>query len=298
MRRVAKAWSFRAAAALTLAAVVAASAGARVQGLGDRQLRERARHYEPLLAAAAARHRVDPRVLWTICFLETRFRPTLTSPAGAGGLMQLMPATARRFGLSPEERYVAERNIEAATRYVRFLTDTLGNNLDLVLAGYNAGEGAVMAFRDGRTIRLSSGKTINPRGIRTGGVPPYRETVNYVATGRAVFRALSGADVFTPELIARARTMTVGPSAGPQPGGDAGPEYAANATRSTYYAADASRVVRSGSSTYYADDGAPPERAVPLPTPDEAIAEVRAEAVAGESGGRRAVSRKTASHYY
>ena len=59
---------------------------------------ERARRYEPLIVAASIKHRVDPRLLWTVAYLETRFQPRETSPKGARGLMQLMPATAARFG--------------------------------------------------------------------------------------------------------------------------------------------------------------------------------------------------------
>ncbi len=142
------------------------------------RMRERARIYEPFIAAAARKHGVDPRVLWTIAYLETRFRPELVSPARARGLMQFMPGTARRFNLTnPHDGPAA---IDAAARYVKELVGEFGGRLDLVLASYNAGEGAVDCYRTGRTIRTSAGKVINPRGIKTSGVPPYAETVSYV----------------------------------------------------------------------------------------------------------------------
>ncbi|MGH9960567.1 MAG: lytic transglycosylase domain-containing protein, partial [Pyrinomonadaceae bacterium] len=119
------------------------------------RMRERARMYEPFIAAAARKHGVDPRVLWTIAYLETRFRPELVSPARARGLMQFMPGTARRFNLTnPHDGPAA---IDAAARYVKELVGEFGGRLDLVLASYNAGEGAVDCYRTGRTIRTSAG---------------------------------------------------------------------------------------------------------------------------------------------
>lgn len=169
------------------------------------RMRERARLYEPFIAAAARRHGVDPRVLWTIAYLETRFRPELVSPVNARGLMQFMPGTARRFALAnPHDGPAA---IDAAARYVKELVVQFGGRLDLVLAGYNAGEGAVDCYRTGRSLRTSTGKTINPRGIKTSGVPPYRETVSYVKRGLLVFTRLTSAGVFNPELIAGVRAL-------------------------------------------------------------------------------------------
>lgn len=169
------------------------------------RLRERARAYEPVIAAAARKHRVDPRVLWTIAYLETRFRPELVSPARARGLMQFMPGTARRFNLTnPHDGSAA---IDAAARYVKELADQFGGRLDLVLASYNAGESAVDCYRTGRTLRTSAGKVINPRGTKTSGVPPYAETVSYVKRGLLVFSRVTSAGVFNPELIAGTRPL-------------------------------------------------------------------------------------------
>jgi hypothetical protein len=169
------------------------------------RLRERARLFEPFIAAAARKHGVDPRVLWTIAYLESRFRPEAVSPAAARGLMQFMPGTARRFKLTNPHDSIA--SIDAAARYVKELTDHFGPRLDLVLAGYNAGESAVECYRSGRTLRTSSGKVINRRGIKTNGVPPYKETVAYVKRGQLVFARLGAAGVFTPELIGSVRQL-------------------------------------------------------------------------------------------
>lgn len=181
--------------------------GNRRQGRRVRsQLRERARIYEPCITAAAQKHGVDPRVLWTIAFLETRFRPELVSPMKARGLMQFMPATARRFNLS--NPHDAKAAIDAAARYVKQLTAQFDGRLELVLAGYNAGEGAVESFLTGRSLRTSSGKVINPRRIKTSGVPPYRETILYVKRGLLVFDRVTSAGVF-PDLVATARPLRV-----------------------------------------------------------------------------------------
>jgi hypothetical protein len=171
------------------------------------RMRERARLYEPCITAAAQKHGVDPRVLWTIAFLETRFRPELVSPMKARGLMQFMPGTARRFKLSnPHDAAAA---IDAAARYVKQLASQFDGRLELVLAGYNSGEGAVESFRTGRSLRTSTGKVINPRGIKTNGIPPYRETIAYVKKGLLVFDRVTSAGVFSAEVVAQARPLRV-----------------------------------------------------------------------------------------
>ncbi len=161
----------------------------------ESHVRERARQYEPLIAAAAHRYGVDPHLLWTIAYQETRFQPGLISPKGARGLMQFMPGTAARYGLDNPLDPVAA--IETAARYVRFLTERFGGRVDLVLAGYNAGEGAVEAFRNGRRLILPTGKIINASSLKTGGVPPYRETQGYVTNGTAIYRNIATTNIFS-----------------------------------------------------------------------------------------------------
>lgn len=239
--------------AITIATLGLLLVGADVAGIaarerpGDHQVRARAEAYEPAIAAAAARHGVDPRILWTIAYLETRFRPRLTSPAGAGGLCQLMPATAARFGVT--DRYDAVQSIEGAARYVRFLSRAFDGNLDLILAGYNAGEGAVVAFRDGRSIRLANGRVINPRRITTGGVPPYRETRKYVALGRQIFDGVERAQVFSGLPTYQADEPQDASARQPQPAAIGVAEAAVRQTRSIYLT----------------DGGTPPPRALELP---------------------------------
>ncbi len=148
----------------------------------------RAALFEGVIVDAARKEGVDPLVLWTIAYNETRFRPWLTSPKNAQGLMQFIPATASRFGLA--NPYEANASIFAAARYVKYLGGLFNWRLDSVLAAYNSGEGTVSAYLHGRRI-IANGKPINPLRRRTlGGVPPYRETIEYVRSGRNVYRWL------------------------------------------------------------------------------------------------------------
>jgi len=104
------------------------------------------------------RNSVDPLLLYAIMHQESTFKPRAMSYKGARGLMQLMPGTALRFGVT--SIWDPKQNIEGGTRYMRFLLDKFDNNVQLALAGYNAGEGAVMKY-----------------GYR---IPPYSETQEYV----------------------------------------------------------------------------------------------------------------------
>ena len=114
--------------------------------------------YDDLVMKAGARHGVDPNLIFALMRQESGFNPRARSYKGASGLMQLMPATARRFGVS--NIYDPAENIEGGVRYLRFLLDTFNGDVELALAGYNAGEGAVI--RHGYTV------------------PRYRETQHYV----------------------------------------------------------------------------------------------------------------------
>ena len=84
-----------------------------------------------------------------------------------------------------------DKAIDAAARYVRDLQRRFGSRGDLILAAYNAGEATVEAFRAGKTLVLPNNNVINPRGLRTGGIPPYEETRNYVARGAVVYRNIA-----------------------------------------------------------------------------------------------------------
>lgn len=115
---------------------------------------------------ASRKHGVDPRLVTAVARRESAFRADIISNKGAIGIMQLMPETARYLGVT--NAFDARENIFGGTRYLRTLLDTFHGDLDLALAAYNAGPGAVAKYR---------------------GVPPYRETQAYVAAVRATYEA-------------------------------------------------------------------------------------------------------------
>ena len=110
------------------------------------------------LISSGARHGVDPLLLYSVMHQESSFKSRAISPKGARGLMQLMPLTAARFGVT--NIFDPKQNIEGGARYLHFLLDHFDGDVNLALAGYNAGEGAVEKY-----------------GWR---IPPYSETQEYV----------------------------------------------------------------------------------------------------------------------
>ncbi len=114
--------------------------------------------FQRMIGEAAARYGVEPELVRAIIRAESAFNPVAVSPKGARGLMQLMPATARRRGC--RNPYDARANIEAGVEHLRMLLDTYKKNLPRVLAAYNAGRGSVARYH---------------------GIPPYAETEQYVA---------------------------------------------------------------------------------------------------------------------
>jgi soluble lytic murein transglycosylase-like protein len=116
-----------------------------------------------IIVRAGRRQGVDPRLLHAVIWQESKYKLEATSHVGAKGLMQLMPATAKRFGC--EDSNDAESNVAAGTKYLRWLLKRFDGNVTLALAAYNAGEGNVDKYE---------------------GVPPFGETQNYVRiiTGR------------------------------------------------------------------------------------------------------------------
>src|ERR1041384_5114159 len=139
----------------------------------DRALHERAIRLEPFIIAAANRYRIDARILRAICFVESRYRINVVSPKGARGPMQFMPVTAARYGL--RDPHNPEQAIDAAARYFRDLLRKFDGRVDLAVAAYNAGEGAVSSFMTGKPLVLRDGRITNARGVVTGGMPPYPE---------------------------------------------------------------------------------------------------------------------------
>jgi soluble lytic murein transglycosylase-like protein len=167
-------------------------------------LQERAQALEPFIIESAKRYGIDVRILRAMCFVESRFRVDAVSPKGARGPMQFMPETAVRYGLrNPHDPKTA---IDAAARYLRDLLTKFDGRVDLAVAAYNAGEGAVESFRTGRPLPLRSGKIINPHQLVTGGVPPYRETQNYV---KQILMPLTSGLVARPSVTSTARKTEV-----------------------------------------------------------------------------------------
>ena len=113
--------------------------------------------YNDIIIAAAQKHDVDAALVSAVIKAESDYNPRIVSHKGARGLMQLMPATAKRFGVT--NSFDPEENINGGTRYLRWLLKKFDGNADLAVAAYNAGEGNVWKY---------------------DGVPPFRETVNYI----------------------------------------------------------------------------------------------------------------------
>ena len=131
--------------------VVASPAAAGLGEPGDGDLRQ-------LVRSAGEAHGLDPDLIESVIHVESAGNPRAVSPKGASGLMQLMPETAR--ALRVHDVFDPAQNVEAGTRYLRQLLDLYNHDLALALAAYNAGPEKVEAYK---------------------GIPPYRETRNYVS---------------------------------------------------------------------------------------------------------------------
>lgn len=112
--------------------------------------------FDRIVDEAAQSYSVDPLLVHSVIRVESNYNPVAVSPKGAAGLMQLIPATARRFGVA--NRFDARENITAGVKYLKYLQEMFKDDR-LALAAYNAGEGAVQRYKD---------------------IPPYRETEDYV----------------------------------------------------------------------------------------------------------------------
>jgi soluble lytic murein transglycosylase-like protein len=134
----------------------------------DAALLARAGQYDSIIEHAAVSASVEPNLLRAVIVVESGFNSRALSKRGAMGLMQLMPATAQRFGVS--NAYDPRQNVHAGARYLKFLMDRFGQDVRLALAAYNAGEQAV---------------------DRSGGqIPPFEETLEYVPRVLKIYRML------------------------------------------------------------------------------------------------------------
>ena len=135
----------------------------------DPRLLARATRYDSIIETAAVSAAVEPNLLRAVIVVESGFNSRAVSKRGAVGLMQLMPATATRFGVS--NRFDPKQNVHAGARYLKFLIDRFGHDIRLALAAYNAGEEAV---------------------DRNGGqIPPFSETMAYVPRVLKIYRMLT-----------------------------------------------------------------------------------------------------------
>ena len=123
--------------------------------------------YDSYILASAQRHGVDPGLMKAMMHTESAFNPNARSPVGAQGLMQLMPATARRFKVS--NPWSPADNIEGSAKYIAWLMRRFNNNVEFAVAGYNAGEGNVDKYN---------------------GIPPFKETRNYVKSVMSRYHSL------------------------------------------------------------------------------------------------------------
>ncbi len=149
------------------------------------KLLKKADKYQHLITQASRDYKVSAHLITAVITVESCFRPKARSTSGAAGLMQLMPATARRFGTT--NRYNIKSNIKAGTKYLSFLLRRFDGNVLLAAAAYNAGEGAV---------------------DRHNGVPPYKETQAYVRKVLNAYRKLSASPQRTAKRSTKATQTT------------------------------------------------------------------------------------------
>jgi hypothetical protein len=128
--------------------------------------------YRPLVESISRSNGVDPNLIDAMIRTESNYNAWAVSPKGAIGLMQLIPETGRRFGV--QNFFDPQQNIEGGVRYIKYLLEMFGGNVDLSLAAYNAGENLV---------------------ARLGKIPPYPETRDYVRKIRAVYTKPSTASL-------------------------------------------------------------------------------------------------------
>ena len=157
---------------------------------------------EPIIEKVAAAQNVDPALVKAVMAVESGFNPTAVSPKGAIGLMQVIPDTGARFGIATDKRGTVEQkladprlNIATGVRYLRWLMELFPNNLELVLAAYNAGEGAVQRYNNQ--------------------IPPFPETQQYVSTVLEFYRLYqpggsSGVHVMRTGVAAERVRMVIG----------------------------------------------------------------------------------------
>ncbi|MFQ6069701.1 MAG: lytic transglycosylase domain-containing protein [Candidatus Aminicenantales bacterium] len=135
---------------------------------GTKEKNVQSRKYRVLIQSIARRHGIPPSLVESIILVESNFNHLAISPKGAQGLMQLMPATARKYGV--KDIFDPVENIEGGVKYLKELIKTYKSHTNLVLAAYNAGKEAVEKYN---------------------GIPPFKETVNFIRKVRKYFNKSS-----------------------------------------------------------------------------------------------------------
>ncbi|MGK0272231.1 MAG: soluble lytic murein transglycosylase-like protein [Cocleimonas sp.] len=143
------------------------SSGSCIQWNANK-INEKAKKFNSYIDQYSRKYRIDKNLIKAVITAESCFRVKARSNKGAQGLMQLIPATAKRFGVNYS--YKPKQNIRGGTKYLRFLMDRFKGDLKKVIASYNAGEGAVDKYK---------------------GIPPYKETKQYVKNVLQVYSVLN-----------------------------------------------------------------------------------------------------------
>jgi soluble lytic murein transglycosylase-like protein len=191
-----------------------------VPSSGGAAVRRNPTDYREWVSEAAKTHRLSESLLFAVMKAESNFNPTAVSRAGAQGLMQLIPSTARHMGVS--NAFDPRENIHGGAKYLRMMLDRFGR-IDLALAAYNAGPEAV---------------------ARYGGIPPYSETLNYVPRVLRFYRDYGGSG----ELALASVSRSVAP---PRIGGGASRGSSAPAPRATSRVGDAPVITRTAAPIFY-----------------------------------------------
>jgi len=135
------------------------------------------KRYSPIITTAARNYQMDENLLHAVIMAESSYNPLARSPKGAMGLMQLMPGTAKRYGVTNSQD--PSQNIRGGTRYLRDLLKMFNNDLKLAVAAYNSGENAVIKYGNK--------------------IPPYDETVNYVSKVLSFYQTLQSKKALTAQ---------------------------------------------------------------------------------------------------
>lgn len=135
-----------------------------------KHLKKNKKKYTPIIEAAASKHGIDPKLVHAVIYAESAYNATAVSSAGAVGLMQLMPATARQYGA--QNRKDPKQNVFAGTRYLKYLLGLFNDDLSLSIAAYNAGENTVKKYNNQ--------------------IPPYPETQKYVKQVLRLYKKSQG----------------------------------------------------------------------------------------------------------